>query len=108
MKKLLSICAAALCLGWACSTLATTNPKAAATEAATKLEASETAKNDIFKGIVKKTENGPALETDSGLFPLIGGDFEMIVGEKVNIVGKLVNEDNVQKIAVAQVQYNKQ
>ena len=61
----------------------------------------------IFHGIVKKLDDGMALYTENGVYPLIGGEFDIIDGKEVNIIGKIVEEGNVKKLAVNRIQLNK-
>ena len=62
----------------------------------------------IFRGIIQRLDNGTALITDKAIYPLLGGDFEMIVGKEVNIIGTMVKEGYVDKIIVARVQFDRQ
>lgn len=59
----------------------------------------------VFQGTIEKTGDGTGLRTEAALFPLLGGDFAMIVGERVKIIGKVVQEDREAKILVARVQF---
>lgn len=59
----------------------------------------------VFTGVIKKLDNGTALFTKKEVYPLIGGNFDTIVGKEVNIIGRVVKERNVDKIIVAQVQF---
>lgn len=63
----------------------------------------------IFHGTVQQTEDGDGtvLRTEKAVYPLLGGDFAMIIGEEVNIIGKMVREDNIEKIIVARVQFER-
>jgi len=74
----------------------------AATAIQTKVKASE------FRGVITKIDNGTALQTETEIYPLLGGNFETIVGKKVLVVGRLVTEDEIEKISVARVQFAKQ
>ena len=67
------------------------------------------AKNDVqvFHGIVKKQGDEMALYTEKEVYPLIGGEFDMIDGKEVNITGKVVEEGNIKKLAVNRIQLNK-
>lgn len=60
----------------------------------------------IFQGTIEKSRGGTALRTESALYPLIGGDFAMIVGEQVKIIGKVVQEEEA-KIVVARIQFSR-
>lgn len=62
----------------------------------------------VFRGIIKQTDEGTALFTDRAVYPLIGGDFEMIIGNQVNIIGKMVKEGDVEKILVARIQFDRE
>lgn len=59
----------------------------------------------IFQGTIEKSRGGTALRTESALYPLLGGDFAMIVGEQVKIIGKVVQEEQAAKIVVARIQF---
>ncbi len=107
MKKLaLAIaCTAMLVLGghaFATAPSTGTDAQSAAAESA------QLTKNLVFHGTVEKIDEGTALNTDRGVYPLLGGDFDMIVGKEVNIIGKMVKEGNTEKIAVSRVQFDKQ
>ncbi len=64
----------------------------------------------IFHGTVQLKEDGEGtvLLTERAVYPLLGGDFAMIIGEEVNIIGKMIREDNIEKIAVARVQFERE
>lgn len=68
----------------------------------------QVAKTSEFNGVIKKLDNGTALFTETEIYPLLGGNFETIIGKKVLVVGKIVNENNVKKISVARVQFAKE
>ena len=61
----------------------------------------------IFHGIVKDLDGGMALYTEKGVYPLIGGEFDIINGKEVNIIGKIVEEGTVKKLAVSRIQLTK-
>ncbi|OGR17781.1 MAG: hypothetical protein A2X81_19030 [Desulfobacterales bacterium GWB2_56_26] len=61
----------------------------------------------VLRGTVKPFAETTALFTDTAIYPLIGGDFDMIVGKEVNIIGEMVLEDDVRKIEVARVQFDR-
>jgi hypothetical protein len=62
----------------------------------------------IFQGVVEKTGNtGTALRTATTVYPLMGGDFAMIAGEHVKIIGTVVREEEETKIIVARVQFHR-
>lgn len=61
----------------------------------------------MFHGIVKRLDDGMALYTEKEVYPLIGGEFDMINGKEVNIIGKVVEEGSVKKLAVNRIQLNK-
>lgn len=68
-----------------------------------------TAKKDtqVFHGIVKRLDDGMALYTEKEVYPLIGGEFDIIDGKEVNIIGKIVEEGSIKKLAVNRIQLNK-
>ena len=61
----------------------------------------------VFKGVVKKLDTGTALYTEKAVYPLMGGDFDMIVGKNVHIIGRIVKDGKVEKISVARVQFDR-
>jgi len=63
--------------------------------------------NLVFQGVVKKLDTGTALYTKKAVYPLTGGDFDMIVGKNVQIIGRIVKEGKVEKISVARVQFDR-
>ena len=48
-----------------------------------------------------------ALYTEREVYPLIGGEFDIINGKEVNIIGKIVEEGNIKKLAVNRIQLNR-
>ncbi len=103
MKKILSICILAVCvaMGSSCFASAPATPQAAAKQGK---EVAEQMKEMVFSGVVKKHEDGTALITKDKTYPLTGGDFAMIVGKEVDIVGKVVKEGEVEKLVVSKLQ----
>lgn len=62
----------------------------------------------IFQGVVEKAgNNGTALRTATTVYPLLGGDFAMIIGEHVKVIGSAVREEEKAKIVVARVQFQR-
>ena len=61
----------------------------------------------VVEGVVKKLDNTTALFTGDRIYPLVGGDFQMIVGKKVHIIGKMIDDGGVEKIEVARVQFER-
>ena len=103
MKKIITLCIFSLCIamGTTCLASAPAAPQAVAQQ--TK-EAAEQVKEMLFSGIVKKHEDGTALITKEKTYPLAGGDFGMIVGKEVDIMGKIVKEGDVEKLVVSKLQ----
>ena len=107
MKRTLSIVFFAICL------VIIVHDSGVSAQSKSKLPApddvnlSQTTDNKVFRGIVKKLDEGTALFTDKEIYPLVGGDFETIVGKEVNIIGKIVKEGNVEKLRVSLVQFDK-
>lgn len=107
MKRTLSIVISAICLvisGPASGVSAQTMIKS---PAPSDVDSSQATENRVFRGIVKKLDEGTALFTDKEIYPLVGGDFETIVGKEVNIIGKIVREGDIEKLQVTLVQFNK-
>lgn len=71
------------------------------------MEAAAQQETVMFHGIVKELDDGMALYTEKEVYPLIGGEFDMIKGKEVNIIGKVVEEGNVKKLAVNRIQLHK-
>ncbi|MFT5698392.1 MAG: hypothetical protein ACI8ZB_001247 [Desulforhopalus sp.] len=72
-----------------------------------KIETAAKKETQVFHGIVKKLDDGMALYTEKEVYPLIGGEFDMINGKEVNITGKIVEEGSIKKLAVNRIQLNK-
>ena len=66
--------------------------------------------SDFQDSTVQQTEDGDGtvLRTEKAVYPLLGGDFAMIIGEEVNVIGKMVRENNIGKIIVARVQFERE
>lgn len=79
-----------------------------ATPRPAKIDSARFTEQLVFAGTVKRLDQGTALFTEKQVYPLIGGDFGMIVGKNVKIIGTLVKEDNIDKLAVARVQFERQ
>lgn len=103
MKKILSISILAVCVALSANCFASAPATPQAAEQKGK-EVAEQMKEAVFSGIVKKHENGTALITKDKTYPLEGGDFAMIVGKEVDIVGKVVKEGDVEKLVVSKLQ----
>lgn len=71
------------------------------------VEAVEQQQTQMFHGIVKELDDGMALYTEKEVYPLIGGEFDMIKGKEVNIIGRVVNDGQVRKLAVNRIQLQK-
>jgi hypothetical protein len=108
MKQLLSTIIVTVSLSIASYAFGTTPVPTDTAKQATANLVQETTKASEFKGIIKKLDTGTALFTENEIYPLVGGDFETIVGKEVLIIGKLVTENDIKKISVARVQFEKQ
>ncbi|MCP4342342.1 MAG: hypothetical protein GY799_26565 [Desulfobulbaceae bacterium] len=106
MKKTLSITLFATCLVISTHAFGASSP-AKSNPAPTAVDASQAAENMVFQGIIKQLDVGTALFTEKQVYPLIGGNFETIVGKEVNIIGKIVKDGDVEKISVARIQFAK-
>ncbi|BHH82603.1 hypothetical protein [Desulforhopalus sp. 52FAK] len=71
------------------------------------IEAPAKQETQMFHGIVKRLDDGMALYTENEVYPLIGGEFDMIRGKEVNIIGKVVDEGDIKKLAVNRIQLSK-
>ncbi len=107
MKKILSTIAFAIFLLITGYAFGISNQETTQSPVSSAINVSHVADNAIFQGIVKKLDKGTALFTEKNVYPLIGGDFQMIVGKEVNIIGKIVRDGGVDKISVARVQFAK-
>ncbi len=58
----------------------------------------------VFTGTVKKIDDQAVLVTSKTTYLLTGGNFDGIVGMKVNIIGKIIQEGAIEKILVARAQ----
>lgn len=107
MKKLISAVIFTSCIAVASHAFGLTQ-KTTETAQSAVVTAQEVAKTSEFNGVIKKLDDGTALYTENEIYPLLGGNFETIIGKKVLITGKVVKEDDVKKIAVARVQFAKE
>ena len=107
MKKLVKPITIVVCLALSGFAFAVSNSTGETQVNPAQIEAS--AKNDtqLFHGIIKELDDGMALYTEKEVYPLIGGEFDMIKGKEVNIIGRVVGEGNVKKLAVNRIQLNK-
>ncbi|MGB3212260.1 MAG: hypothetical protein WBB19_16275 [Desulforhopalus sp.] len=110
MRKtfIIAVCASYLAI----SSLATGTSTPAKTDSLVQdtLQSSQATDRTVFRGIVQKLDEGDegtALFTDKKVYPLLGGDFKTIVGKEVNIIGKVVLEEDIEKIIVARIQLDK-
>lgn len=103
MKKILSVCILAVCVAISANCFASAPATPQAAEQKGK-EMADQMKQMVYTGVVKKHEDGTALITKDKTYPLEGGDFAMIVGKEVDIVGKIVKEGDVEKLVVSKLQ----
>ncbi|GEM_PF-2514669 len=110
MNKALPAIIFAVCLAIPCKVLALTIPESSKPPAPAIIYSPKNSEILIFRGTIQKIEDGDgtALRTEKAVYPLLGGDFAMIIGEEVNIIGKMVHEGDVEKIAVARVQFERE
>lgn len=85
---------------------ATPPANAVAEEGAAKV--AEQMKELTYKGVVAEHAEGTALVTDNKTYPLVGGDFAMVIGKKVNVFGNIVKEGDVEKLVVTKLLVEKQ
>lgn len=107
MKKLIKPLIIAVCLAISGFALAVSNSTEPPQTDPAQIEAQAKDGIQVFHGIVKQHEDGMALYTEDEIYPLIGGEFDMIKGKEVNITGKVVEEGNIKKLAVNRIQLNK-
>lgn len=104
MKRIVPTLFIASCLAFCGTSFAVSKPaETAENTAVTSAVASQT-ETQVFQGTVEKLKSGAALFSDGAIYPLLGGNFEQIIGKEVRITGKVVKEDNIEKIVVARVQ----
>jgi hypothetical protein len=110
MNKVLLAIICAFCLAIPCKVLSITIPENTKPVAPALIYSPKNTETLIFRGTVQKTGDGggTVLQTEKAAYPLLGGDFAMIIGEQVNIIGKMVKEDNIDKIVVARVQFERE
>lgn len=106
MKHVLASGIFLFCLVLANSLPAVTQPAQPAPQAIAPVTKSS-ANTLVVEGVVKKLDNTTALFTEDRIYPLVGGDFQMIVGKKVHIIGKMIDDGGVEKIEVARVQFER-
>jgi len=109
MKKVIPALVITVCIVFSSNSFANTKPAVTESKDALATAAIEqAAETKIFKGTVEKLDTGAALLTEEAIYPLLGGNFENIIGKEVKITGKIIKEENVEKIVVAMVQLKKQ
>ncbi len=110
MNKALPAIIFALCLVIPYKAFALTIPETSKPPVPALIYAPKNTEILVFHGTVQQTEDGDGtvLRTEKAVYPLLGGDFAMIIGEEVNVIGKMVREDNIEKIIVARVQFERE
>lgn len=110
MNKIFQVTIIAIYLAFPCKALSLTVPETSRSPVPAIIYSPKNTETLIFRGTIQPTEDGDgtALYTEQAVYPLLGGDFAMIIGEEVNIIGKMVREDNVEKIVVARVQFERE
>jgi len=58
----------------------------------------------VFTGTIEKISDQAVLVTPKATYLLTGGNFDGIVGMKVNIIGRIIQDDAIDKIVVARAQ----
>jgi hypothetical protein len=107
MKKVLSTIVFVVCLSAASYAFGISAPTATTSPTPSIIDSPQAVDTLVFTGVVKKLDQGTALFTEKEVYPLLGGNFAMVVGKEVNIIGKLIKEGNVEKIIVSRVQFEK-
>ena len=99
-----------VCLAIPCTALPLAIPEASKPPAPALIYSPKNSDTLVFRGKVLKTKDdeGTALLTEKAIYPLLGGDFAMIIGQEVNVIGKMITEDDVEKILVARVQFERE
>jgi hypothetical protein len=107
MKKLVKPLTIVTCLAMCGLSFAVSNSTEPTQGDPAQIVATAKKETQVFHGIVKKLDDGMALYTEKEVYPLIGGEFDIINGKEVNITGKIVEEGNIKKLAVNRIQLNK-
>jgi hypothetical protein len=102
MKKIIAVCLFASCVAFNSSAFAATDAQKPMTDVMQNAEA-EQIMDSVYTGIVEKHKDGTVLVTPEKVYPLVGGDFTMIIGKEVNVLGKVVKEDDVEKLIVSKL-----
>lgn len=103
MKKIVISCVVSACFAFSTTLIAATNP-ASPTAAQMKTPKSTEQVQSMYKGIIKKSNNGTALITEDKTYQLDGGDFSKMVGKAVNIIGKVTKDGKKEKLTVAKLE----
>lgn len=107
MKRAIAILVIAICLVITVYDIGLSTQAKIESPDPTEINSSQATGNKIFRGIVKNLDGGTAVFTDTETYPLIGGDFETLVGKNVNIIGRIVKEGNLKKLRVTLIQFDK-
>ena len=107
MNKLIKPITIVACLAISGLCFAVSNSTEPVQDDPAKIMAAAKQDTQIFHGIVKRLDDGMALYTEKEVYPLIGGEFDIINGKEVNIIGKIVEEGSIKKLAVNRIQLNK-
>jgi hypothetical protein len=107
MKKFIFVSLLVGSLALCSASFAATPPaKAVAEEGAAKV--AEQVEELMYKGVVAEHADGTALVTEDKTYPLVGGDFAMVIGKEVNVFGQVVKEGDVEKLVVTKLLVDKQ
>lgn len=104
MKHLIPVIIVVSLIAFSNASLAVSTPTAPVSDMAATDAIRKQTETKTFLGTVEKLRVGAALFTDGAIYPLLGGDFEQIIGKQVRITGQLIKEDNIEKIVVARIQ----
>ncbi len=110
MNKTIPAAIFLLCIAFPATTFALTPPEPTKLPLPAIISSPKNSETLIFRGMIQKIGDATdtALYTSKAVYPLLGGDFTMIIGEEVNIIGKMVKEDNMEKIIVARIQFERE
>lgn len=104
MKKLFAISIITSSLALSTAAFAATVPAEKEGDTGNTAAITQQADELIYTGVVQKHENGTALFTENKIYPLLGGNFQDNIGRAVNVIGKVVTEDDVKKIVVSKLE----
>lgn len=105
MKNIIITCVITLSLAMSVSAYGATTPAKELKPDGSKAPAAQNIQA-LYKGIIKKHEDGAALITADKTYPLVGGDFMKMIGKEVSVIGKVAKDGKVEKLVVSKLEVN--